>query len=244
MSRINTNVPSLLARRVLGQQNRGLVTSLERLSTGLRINRGSDDPAGLIASENLRAEKKAINAAIGNAERAEAGHQHCRGRSPGDQQPAPRAPVARRPVGQRSWCLQRGEGSESAPDRLHPADDRPSRKCHELQRHQAAERQLRLHDVRRELHSEISDVTVNSARLPDSTGANIAVTVDVTSPLRPLASTSQRGPRSTTAATGRSPSKSPATRGCSNSPSPPVQRRPMSSTPSTPSVRCRSASLR
>lgn len=71
MSRINTNVPSLLARRVLGAQNKGLETSLERLSTGLRINRGADDPAGLIASENLRSEKMAIGAAIGNAERAE-----------------------------------------------------------------------------------------------------------------------------------------------------------------------------
>jgi len=71
MSRINTNVPSLLAQRVLGTQNKALVTSLERLSTGLRINRGADDPAGLIASENLRAEKAAISAAIGNAERAE-----------------------------------------------------------------------------------------------------------------------------------------------------------------------------
>lgn len=71
MSRINTNVPSLLARRVLASQNKGLETSLERLSTGLRINRGADDPAGLIASENLRSEKMAISAAIGNAERAE-----------------------------------------------------------------------------------------------------------------------------------------------------------------------------
>ncbi|MEM7228267.1 MAG: flagellin [Planctomycetota bacterium] len=71
MTRIQTNVPSLLAQRVLGTQNKGLVGSLERLSTGLRINRGADDPAGLIASENLRAEKAAINAAIGNAERAE-----------------------------------------------------------------------------------------------------------------------------------------------------------------------------
>ena len=59
MSRINTNVPSMLAQRVLGNQNRALTTSLERLSTGLQINRGSDDPAGLIASENLRAEKAA-----------------------------------------------------------------------------------------------------------------------------------------------------------------------------------------
>ena len=71
MSRINTNVSSLLGQRVLGQQNRSLNTSLERLSTGLRINRGADDPAGLIASESLRSEKASITAAIGNAERAE-----------------------------------------------------------------------------------------------------------------------------------------------------------------------------
>jgi flagellin len=71
MSRINTNVQSLLAQRVLGQNQNGLRSSLERLSTGLRINRGKDDPAGLIASENLRSEMKSINSAIGNAERAD-----------------------------------------------------------------------------------------------------------------------------------------------------------------------------
>ena len=71
MSRINTNVSSMLAQRNLGNQNVGLNKSLQRLSTGLRINRGADDPAGLIASENLRSETAAINSAITNAERAE-----------------------------------------------------------------------------------------------------------------------------------------------------------------------------
>ena len=71
MTSINTNVPSMIAARVLGFQNKHLVTSLERLSTGLRINRGKDDPAGLIASENLRASMNAIGAAIKNAQRAE-----------------------------------------------------------------------------------------------------------------------------------------------------------------------------
>jgi len=71
MSRINTNVASLIASRVLGQNNGSLGISLERLSTGLRINRGKDDPAGLIASQNLRAEKAALGAAISNAERAD-----------------------------------------------------------------------------------------------------------------------------------------------------------------------------
>jgi len=71
MSRINTNVSSLLAQRILGQNNQVLTQSLERLSTGLSINRGADNPAGLIASENLRSEKASITAAIGNAVRAD-----------------------------------------------------------------------------------------------------------------------------------------------------------------------------
>jgi flagellin len=71
MSRINTNVQSLIGQRVLGMNQGGLSTALERLSTGLKINRGKDDPAGLIASENLATEMKGINAAITNADRAD-----------------------------------------------------------------------------------------------------------------------------------------------------------------------------
>ncbi|MCA9282105.1 MAG: flagellin [Phycisphaeraceae bacterium] len=71
MSRINTNVQSLIAQRVLGQNNQGLNASLERLATGLRINRGKDDPSGLIASENLRAEQAGLSSALKNAERAD-----------------------------------------------------------------------------------------------------------------------------------------------------------------------------
>src|SRR5437016_3977459 len=70
MSRINTNVSSLIAQRVLHKNQDQLTKSLERLSTGLRINKGADDPAGLIASENLRAEKTGITTAIDNAQRA------------------------------------------------------------------------------------------------------------------------------------------------------------------------------
>ena len=71
MSRINTNVQSLIAQRILSGNNQMLSQSLERLSTGLRINRGKDDPAGLIVSERLRSEIGATNAAISNAERAD-----------------------------------------------------------------------------------------------------------------------------------------------------------------------------
>jgi flagellin len=44
---------------------------MQRLSTGLKINSGKDDPAGLIASENLKAEKTGISTAIDNASRAD-----------------------------------------------------------------------------------------------------------------------------------------------------------------------------
>jgi flagellin len=70
MSRINTNIPSMVAARILGAQNMKLNTSLDRLSTGLRINVGKDDPAGLIASEALRAERGAIGASLTNVSRA------------------------------------------------------------------------------------------------------------------------------------------------------------------------------
>src|SRR3954468_1378775 len=70
MSRINTNVSSLIAQRVLRRNNDQLNTSLQRLSTGLKINTGADNPAGLIASENLRAEKAGITQAVDNANRA------------------------------------------------------------------------------------------------------------------------------------------------------------------------------
>jgi flagellin len=71
MSRINTNVSSLIAVHNLNTNNASLQTSLERLSTGYRINSGKDDPAGLIASESLKSEQKATETAIGNAQRAD-----------------------------------------------------------------------------------------------------------------------------------------------------------------------------
>ncbi len=70
MSRINHNISSLQAMHQLVANQTDLSISLERLSSGLRINRGKDDPAGLIASENLRAEIRGINGAIENSERA------------------------------------------------------------------------------------------------------------------------------------------------------------------------------
>lgn len=71
MSRINTNIQSLIARRVFDANNALVNRTLTRLSTGLRINTGKDDPSGLIASETLRSQKVAIQAATDNARRAD-----------------------------------------------------------------------------------------------------------------------------------------------------------------------------
>ncbi|MEX1040964.1 MAG: flagellin [Pirellulaceae bacterium] len=70
MTRINTNVSSLVAQNTLQRSNGELQTALTRLSTGLRINRGKDDPAGLIASESLRSDIISTEKAITNSERA------------------------------------------------------------------------------------------------------------------------------------------------------------------------------
>lgn len=70
MTRINTNVSSLIAQNTLQRSNGELQTALTRLSTGLRINRGKDDPAGLIASEALRSDIISTEKAITNSERA------------------------------------------------------------------------------------------------------------------------------------------------------------------------------
>ncbi|CAN5816200.1 flagellin [soil metagenome] len=70
MSRINSNVSSLIARTNLANSSKDLSTRLERLSTGLRINRGADDPAGLIISNRLGSEINGLNQAVKNSERA------------------------------------------------------------------------------------------------------------------------------------------------------------------------------
>lgn len=70
MSRINTNISALQTITQLIKNQGDLGTSLERLSSGLRINRGADDPAGLIASESLRSEARGLQAAIDNSTRA------------------------------------------------------------------------------------------------------------------------------------------------------------------------------
>ena len=70
MARINTNVASLIAQQNLTTTTNQEDSTLQRLSTGLRINSGADDPAGLIASEGLKSEIAGITQAISNSTQA------------------------------------------------------------------------------------------------------------------------------------------------------------------------------
>ena len=64
---INTNIGSLNAQRNLDRSGTSLNTSLQRLSSGLRVNSAKDDAAGLAISERLNAQVRGSNVAIRNA---------------------------------------------------------------------------------------------------------------------------------------------------------------------------------
>ena len=65
--RINTNVSSINTRRHLANSTNAFNKSMEKLSSGLRINRAGDDAAGLAISENLKSDIRALDQAARNA---------------------------------------------------------------------------------------------------------------------------------------------------------------------------------
>lgn len=64
---INTNVNSLTAQRNLSTSQSSMATSMQRLSSGLRVNSAKDDAAGLAIAERMNAQVKGMNVAIRNA---------------------------------------------------------------------------------------------------------------------------------------------------------------------------------
>ena len=64
---VNTNIPSLTAQRNLGHSNDLLAKSLERLSSGLRVNRSADDAAGLSIATKLSFQSRGLRVAVRNA---------------------------------------------------------------------------------------------------------------------------------------------------------------------------------
>ena len=65
--RIFNNIASINAQRILGTNNERLAKSVERISSGIRINRAADDAAGLAISEGLRSDIRATRQAVRNA---------------------------------------------------------------------------------------------------------------------------------------------------------------------------------
>ena len=68
--RINTNVSSLTAQEAAANTTKTITTSLEKLSTGLRINKASDDASGLAIADKLRTQATSINQGIANGNSA------------------------------------------------------------------------------------------------------------------------------------------------------------------------------
>lgn len=66
-STINTNIGSLTAQRNLAASQNSLATSMQRLSSGLRINSAKDDAAGLAISERMTSQIRGMNQAVRNA---------------------------------------------------------------------------------------------------------------------------------------------------------------------------------
>jgi len=67
MTAINTNVSSILAKNALVSNERAMSTSMERLSTGLRINSAKDDAAGLAIASKMTSQIEGLNQAVRNA---------------------------------------------------------------------------------------------------------------------------------------------------------------------------------
>ena len=66
--RVNNNIAAINSRRHLNSNNRILSTKLERLASGLRVNRAADDAAGLSIREGMRAEISGLKMNVSNAE--------------------------------------------------------------------------------------------------------------------------------------------------------------------------------
>ncbi|NLJ98608.1 MAG: flagellin, partial [Tissierellia bacterium] len=61
--RINNNIPALNTHRMLGMTNVGLEKTLEKLSSGKRINKAADDAAGLAISQKMEAQIRGLRQA-------------------------------------------------------------------------------------------------------------------------------------------------------------------------------------
>ena len=78
MSVINTNVSATLAANAIARNDRSMATSMERLSTGLRINSAKDDAAGLAIANRMAGQISGLNMAKRNGTRKPSKVRHFR----------------------------------------------------------------------------------------------------------------------------------------------------------------------
>ena len=91
MISVASNIASLNARRNLSNTHKNLNQSIERLSSGLRINRAADDAAGLAVSESMRTQLRGLQQAERNSQDAISLIQTAEGGSRGDERPVENA---------------------------------------------------------------------------------------------------------------------------------------------------------
>ena len=157
---INTNVMSLNAQRNLSTSASQLATSLQRLSSGLRINSAKDDAAGLAISERFTTQIRGLNQAVRNANDGISLAQTAEGAlQRSGQQPAAH-PRAGRAVGQRHQLAPRPRrarpGSAAA-----PRGNRPHRHADLVQRPEGAGRHVRRRACSRSVRTSARRSSVN-----------------------------------------------------------------------------------
>jgi len=81
------NISALTAQHNLTSSSRSLTRSIEKLSSGLKVNRGADGPAALVISEKQRAQIAGLNKAIENSEKGISLVQPAEGGPDGNQPP-------------------------------------------------------------------------------------------------------------------------------------------------------------
>ena len=139
----------LIAQNSLANSQIALHTSLQRLSTGLRINSGADDPAGLIASQDLQSRDHRHPAGREQQLPGHQRHHHRRRRFDGSQFPAERHQRPGRRVRQFRRPVPAGTSSQSASDRFRRAKHHPNRRHHQFRRSEPPGWQPELHHQRR-----------------------------------------------------------------------------------------------
>ena len=148
MSRINTNLGALTAVHAFQRNQASLSQTLTRLSTGLKINSGADDPSGLIASEHLRSDITGITQAIDNSQRAGNVLDTAGGALAEVSALLAAGPGPDQPGRQHRRPLPRRDQGQPAPARLDPQQHQPHQQQHVVQRLQAAQRRARLRHQR------------------------------------------------------------------------------------------------